>query len=222
MSETRVLVTGFEPFGGDTVNPALEAVRHLAGRILKEDGAADVIAIAAESVPTVFVKAIEVLREAIVRHRPHVVICVGQAGGRSRITPERVAINVDDARIPDNEGNQPIDEPVVPDGPVAYWTKLPIKRIVAALREAGIPAAVSNSAGTFVCNHLFYGLMHLIATEFPGVRGGFIHIPFLPEQTVDRDAPSMALDDIVRGLEIAIRVAARAESDIRVSDGQEC
>ncbi|MCL6597415.1 MAG: pyroglutamyl-peptidase I [Alicyclobacillus macrosporangiidus] len=220
--DKRVLMTGFDPFGGETINPAWEAVRRLDGRAL--DGGWTIVA---QQVPTVFDRSIAVLREAIGRVQPEVVICVGQAGGRAQITPERVAINVNDARIPDNAGQQPIDTPVVPGGPAAYFTKLPIKRIVAVLREAGIPAAVSNTAGTYVCNHIFYGLMHLIATEHPQVRGGFVHIPYLPEQVTGKAEPSMALDLIVRGLERVAAVSAAAydagsEADLAVTAGQEC
>jgi pyroglutamyl-peptidase len=133
---------------------------------------------------------------------------------------ERVAINIDDARIPDNKGRQPIDRPVVPGGPAAYFTTLPIKAAAAALREAGLPAIVSNSAGTFVCNHVFYGLMHLAATRRLGVRGGFLHVPFLPSQAARQDgAPSMALDDIVRGIEIVLSVAAARQDDIEAAEG---
>jgi pyroglutamyl-peptidase len=216
--ERRVLITGFEPFGGERVNPALEAVRRLDGRWLEDVG----VRVIAGEVPTVFRRSVEVLAQAIERVEPDVVICVGQAGGRSHITPERVAINVDDARIPDNAGQQPVDEPIVQNGPAAYFSTLPIKRIVSALREAGIPATVSNTAGTYVCNHLFYGLMHLLHTRWPRVRGGFIHIPYLPQQVVDRPEPSMALETIVEGLEIAIRVSAQSDSDIRVTGGAEC
>ncbi|EPZ41033.1 pyroglutamyl-peptidase I [Alicyclobacillus acidoterrestris] len=217
--KTRVLVTGFDPFGGEQVNPALEAIKRLTGRVIEDEvGAIHVIPV---EIPTVFGTSIASLRQAIDANRPDIVICVGQAGGRHHITPERVAINVNDARIPDNEGNQPIDEPIVADGPAAYWTGLPIKAIVRALQDAGIPASVSNTAGTYVCNHLFYGLMHLLNTEYPGIRGGFIHIPFLPEQVVDKEAPSMSLDAIVRAVEIAVQVSARQQTDIHVSAGKE-
>ncbi|WAH36420.1 pyroglutamyl-peptidase I [Alicyclobacillus dauci] len=217
--ETRVLVTGFEPFGGETVNPALEAVKKLEGRVFEDaDGS---IRIVAAAIPTVFGKSIHALEKAIESEKPDVVICVGQAGGRYHITPERVAINADDARIPDNAGNQPVDSPVVDGGPVAYWTQLPIKAMVKAIQEAGIPASVSNSAGTYVCNHIFYGLMHLLETKYPEVRGGFIHIPFLPEQVVNREAPCMSLDQIVHGLEISVQVAARQQTDIRMAAGKE-
>lgn len=215
-----MLVTGFEPFGGETINPALEAVRRLEGRVLTDSH--DSIQIVTAEMPTVFGKVIEVLHDAIDKQKPDVVICVGQAGGRYHITPERVAINVDDARIPDNAGHQPVDTPIVPNGPVAYWTKLPIKRIVSALQQAGIPASVSNSAGTYVCNHIFYGLMHLLATKYTTIRGGFIHIPFLPEQVLNREAPCMSLEDIVRGLEIAVIVSINDRTDLKIAGGKEC
>jgi pyroglutamyl-peptidase len=209
----KVLMTGFDAFDGERVNPALETVKTLDG--YKDKG----IQIVAKEVPTVFRASIKTLEEAIEAEKPDVVICVGQAGGRTHITPERVAINVDDARIPDNQGNQPIDEAIVKNGPVAYWSTLPIKRIVKNLRENGIPAEVSNTAGTFVCNHLFYGLMHYLQCNAPHVRGGFIHIPFLPEQTVNKLAPSMALETIAAGLKIAAITAALEPEDIKESGG---
>jgi pyroglutamyl-peptidase len=149
------------------------------------------------------------------------VLCVGLAGGRAELSLERVAINVDDARIPDNDGQQPIDRPVVAGGPAAYFTSLPIKAAVRALREAGLPAAVSNTAGTFVCNHVFYGLMHLAASRSLPLRGGFLHVPFLPSQAAQQGgAPSMALEDIVRGIEIVLGVAAARVEDIAVAEGR--
>ena len=212
---SRVLFTGFEPFAGDTINPALEAVKVLNGRSWED------VEFVAEAIPTSFARASVALRAAIEKHHPDIVICVGQAGGRAQVTPERVAINVEDARIPDNDGNQPIDKPVVAGGPVAYWSTLPIKRLVQSLLEAGIPASVSNSAGTYVCNHLFYSLMHELATRYPETRGGFIHIPFLPEQATHRNAPSMSLDVIVKGLERCGLMSVREQEDVRVSGGSE-
>jgi pyroglutamyl-peptidase len=209
----KVLVTGFDPFGEDHVNPALEAVKQLEGKRI------DDVEIVIQEVPTVFHEAIKVVAQAIELHQPDVVICVGQAGGRTQITPERVAINLDDARIPDNKKNQPIDEHIVEGGPVAYWSTLPVKRIVHHMKEAGIPAAVSHTAGTFVCNHLFYGLMNYLEKHAPQVRGGFIHIPFIPEQTVNNNAPSLGLDTIVRGLEMAAVIAANEKEDIREIGG---
>lgn len=208
---STVLVTGFEPFDGKHVNPSWEAVVRLAetwsGRLHTA------------RLPCVFGSAIPTLQTAIEVYAPELVVCVGQAGGRNTITPERVAINVDDARIPDNAGNQPVDVPVVPDGPAAYFTRLPVKACVAELRAAGIPATVSQTAGTFVCNHLFYGLMHLIATRYPGLRGGFVHVPYAPEQVVDGAGPSMSIDVISRALAIVLRTSLNTPVDVLMPDG---
>jgi pyroglutamyl-peptidase len=210
----KALVTGFEPFGGESVNPALEAVLRLPPRL----GALE---IATASLPSVFGRALAALEDALVAMRPDIVLCVGQAGGRAELSLERIAINVDDARIADNDGQQPINRPVVAGGPAAYFASLPIKAAVRALREAGLPAAVSNTAGTFVCNHVFYGLMHLTASRQLPLRGGFLHVPFLPSQAAQQGgAPSMALDDIVRGIEIVLGVAAARVEDIAVAEGR--
>ena len=218
--ETRVLVTGFEPFGGDTINPALEAVNKLEGRTLHTDSGT--IKLFTHKIPVVFGEAALVLDESIADAKPEIVICVGQAGGRYHITPERVAINVDDSPIPDNAGNAPIDAPIIDGGPAAYFTTLPIKRMVKAIQEAGIPASVSNTAGTYVCNHLFYHLMHLLHTKYQNIRGGFIHIPYLPEQAVNRLTPTMSLDAIVNALTIAIITASKEETDELIAGGQQC
>lgn len=211
----KVLVTGFDPFGGEPVNPALEAVKLLQTRKFEN------VEVVTKEIPTVFHKSISVLQQTIDEVKPDIVICVGQAGGRHDISVERVAINVDDARIADNEGNQPIDEEIVQGGPAAYWSTLPIKAIVQNIREAGIPASVSQTAGTFVCNHIFYGLSHLIATEFPNIRGGFIHIPFLPAQIIrNPGAPSMSVENIVRALEIAIQTTVTHKEDIVAVGGE--
>jgi pyroglutamyl-peptidase len=204
----QALVTGFEPFGGDAINPAFEAL----GRLPPAIGT---LAIATRPLPCVFGKALSVLEAAIADTRPDIALCVGLAGGRAELSVERIAINVDDARIPDNERQQPVDCRIAPDGPAAYFASLPIKAAVMALREAGLPASVSNSAGTFVCNHVFYGLMHLAATRFPAIRGGFLHIPYLPSQAARLPGtPSMALDDVVRGIEIILAVTASHDRDI--------
>jgi len=209
----KALVTGFEPFGGESVNPALEAVLRLPLVL-------DALEIATAPLPSVFGRALAALEDALVTTRPDIVLCVGQAGGRAELSLERVAINVDDARIPDNDGQQPIDRPVVVGGPAAYFATLPIKAAARALREAGLPAVVSNTAGTFVCNHVFYGLMHLAATRHLPLRGGFLHVPFLPSQAARLGgAPSMALDDIVQGIEIVLAVAAARVEDIAVPEG---
>ena len=171
----KLLLTAFDPFGGDKVNPALEAVKLVSEKV----GNVEVVKL---EVPTVFRKSIATVAAAIAKEKPDAVLCIGQAGGRYDITPERVAINLDDARIKDNEGNQPIDLPIYEDGAPAYFSDLPIKAMVQHIREAGLPASVSNTAGTFVCNHLMYGVLYTLATEYPGVHGGFMHVPFIPEQ----------------------------------------
>jgi pyroglutamyl-peptidase len=209
----KALVTGFEPFGGESVNPALEAVLCLPARL-------DGLELATAVLPSVFGRCVAALEDALVAARPDIVLCVGLAGGRAELSLERIAINVDDARIPDNDGRQPIDRPVVAGGPAAYFATLPIKAAVRTLREAGLPAVVSNTAGTFVCNHIFYGLMHLVASRQLPLRGGFLHVPFLPSQAARLGgAPSMALDDIVRGIEIVLRVAAARVEDLAVTEG---
>lgn len=211
----KVLVTGFGPFGGEPVNPALEAIKLLEGKTIAE---ARVIT---RELPVVGQECIEKITGFIREIDPSLVVAVGQAGGRVDITPERVAINIDDFRIKDNAGRQPVDEPIVAGGPTAYWSTLPIKAIVDHLRKNGIPASVSNSAGTYVCNNIFYGLMHYLAGEGHRRRGGFIHIPFLPEQAARNPGqPSLALETVVRGLELAIEAALKTTTDIKQSEGQ--
>ncbi|WP_290058644.1 pyroglutamyl-peptidase I [Amycolatopsis solani] len=210
----EVLMTGFAPFGGEPVNPSWQAVSRLGGR--RDD-------VAAVELPCEFAASLPALRAAVVAHRPSLVVCVGQAGGRSDVTPERVAINLIDARIPDNAGAQPVDVPVVPDGPTAYFSTLPVKACVAAVRAAGVPASVSHTAGTYVCNQVFYGLMHLLATEFPGVRGGFVHVPFSPEQVAasGKQAPSLGVDRMAEALAVLADTALKTTVDLVVSAGAE-
>lgn len=209
-SPLSVLVTGFDPFGGSPVNPSWHAVQALHGRVIAGHRVIGV------ELPTVFGAWRRELAAQLQRHRPRLVICTGQAGGRAAISLERVAINVNDARIPDNAGAQPVDAPVVADGPAAYFSGLPIKAMLQALQDAGVRAEVSQTAGTFVCNETFYGLMHLLAQpQWQGVRGGLVHVPWLPEQ----GQPSMPLEEIVRGLEIAIACALRTGHDIRKQAG---
>ncbi len=213
----KLLLTAFDPFGGDAINPALEAVKLVADKI----GRFDIVKL---EVPTVFRKSIDTVAKAIEEEKPDVVLCIGQAGGRFEITPERVAINVDDARIKDNEGNQPIDTKIFEDGENAYFTTLPIKAMVEAIREANLPAAVSNTAGTFVCNHLMYGVLYTLAKKYPHIKGGFTHVPFIPAQVARRTpvAPYMALEDIKRGLEAAIAaIDKNFDADINVNGGKE-
>ena len=194
----KILLTGFEPFGGETINPAKEAVQLVKDEIKKAE-------IVKCYVPVVFGKAIDTVYEAMVREKPDVVLCIGQAGGRFEITPERVAINCDDARIPDNEGNAPVDAPVFTDGAPAYFSTLPIKKMVEYIKAADVPASVSNTAGTYVCNHLMYGVRYHIEKEFPDMIGGFMHVPYLHEQVRNRaGVPSLSKDDVVKGIEAAI------------------
>jgi pyroglutamyl-peptidase len=210
-----VLLTGFEPFGGETLNPSWEAVRRLDG--WAEPG----FRVVAGLLPCKFGAAREALDALIEAHRPCLLIAVGQAGKRTEISVERIAINVDDARIPDNAGRQPIDEPVVPGGPAAYFSTLPIKAIVHALRAAGIPAAVSQTAGTFVCNHVFYAALHAAARRGDGLRAGFMHIPYLPEQAARHDgAASLSLDLVVQALRLAVRQSLSTGADLREGGGQ--
>ncbi|WP_313469670.1 pyroglutamyl-peptidase I [Carnobacterium sp.] len=211
----KILVTGFDPFGGEKINPALEAVKGLEDTIKGAE-------IKKLEIPTVFGKAAEVVKSAIEEFHPDVVLNVGQAGGRFALTPERVAINVDDARIPDNEGNQPIDAAIQEQGDAAYFTQLPVKAMVTAIKSAGLPGAVSNTAGTFVCNHIMYQVQYLIATSYPEIKGGFIHVPFIPEQVVDKAGqPFMNLSDMTKGLTAAIEaiVAFDGKEDLKEVGG---
>ncbi|GAB2021641.1 pyroglutamyl-peptidase I [Pseudolactococcus yaeyamensis] len=212
----KILVTGFEPFGGSTINPALEAVKQLPDDIKGSQ-------IIKLEIPTVFGKSAETVKKAIIAHQPDVVLNVGQAGGRFGITPERLAINVDDARIPDNEGNQPIDVPIQADGATAYLTQLPIKAMMTKIKAAGIPSSVSNTAGTFVCNHVMYQVQYMIDKAFPDISAGFIHVPYIPEQVVDiANQPAMSLADITAGLTAAIEaiVAYAGKSDLSAIGGE--
>ena len=210
----KVLVTGFDPFGGEPINPAWEAVKAMKDTI----AGAEIVKM---QIPTVVGKSIEKIHQKMKELQPDLVISVGQAGGRFGVTPERVAINVTDARIPDNEGNQPIDEPIFPDGPAAYFSNLPVKAMVQAIKDAGYPSVLSNSAGTYICNHVMYGILYYIEKEFPNVRGGFIHVPYAPSQVVNKPStPSMALADITASLEAAVVAAISSKEDIRAVGGE--
>ena len=204
---TRVLLTAFEPFGGETVNPSQQAAQRVA-----EGPPIDGVELRTAVLPVVFGDAIEALKAAIAEHEPDLVICAGEAGGRFAVTPERVAVNVNDAPFPDNAGRAPVDEPIVEGGPVAYLSTLPVAEIVAALREAGIPAAKSSTAENYVCNNVFYGLMHHIATERPELVGGFVHVPYVHEQVINRlDArPSLSLDMVTQALRISVETSVAA------------
>lgn len=211
----KTLVTAFDPFGGERINPALEAVKLMRDQI---EGA-EIVKL---EIPTVFHKSIEKVKAAILSENPDVVLSIGQAGGRFEVTPERVAINVDDARIPDNEGNQPLNQPIFENGEPAYFATLPVKAIVEAIQAEGLPASLSNSAGTFVCNHIMYGVLYHISKMGKPIRAGFIHVPFTPEQVAKRPtpAPSLSAVDICRALEAAVAAIVRNESDIAAVGGK--
>ncbi|MEO6018111.1 MAG: pyroglutamyl-peptidase I [Polaromonas sp.] len=213
-----VLLTGFDAFGdalqgGPPLNPSWLAVQALHGQTIAGHQ------VVAAQLPTVFQTSRTELLGLLAEHKPALVICTGQAGGRSALSLERVAININDARIPDNAGRQPVDVPVIAKGPSAYFTTLPIKAMLQALQSAGLPAEVSQTAGTFVCNHVFYALMHALAESRRNgrVRGGFMHVPWLPEQGV----PSLALEEMVRGLRLAIATALVTPVDFAKSAGAE-
>lgn len=194
----KILVTGFDPFGEDEINPAIEAVKRLDDEI----AGAQIVKL---EIPTVFDECADVVHEAILKEKPDYVLNIGQAGGRFALTPERVAINFDDGRIADNKGYQPIATPIHEDGQNAYFTQLPVKAMARAIRNAGLPSSVSTTAGTFVCNHIMYQVQYMIDKEFPDLKAGFMHIPYLPEQVVAKpETPSLSLADDVKGITAAI------------------
>jgi pyroglutamyl-peptidase len=203
---TRVLLTGFDAFGGETTNPSQQAVQRLATGPAPEG-----VHIVGVSLPVVFGEAIAAMTAAVSEHEPDIVICVGEAGGRVTVTPERFAVNLNDAPFPDNAGRQPIEATIVEDGPVAYRSTLPVTEMVQAMRAAGIPAALSSSAGNYVCNNVFYGLMHLIATTRPHLTGGFVHVPYMHEQVLHRaDAqPSLSIATITDAIGIAVTTSVQ-------------
>lgn len=205
-----VLLTGFEPFGGETVNPSWAAVRVLQGARIGGHR------VEARCLPVVFGAALTCLRKAIAETRPTLVICVGQAGGRAQISLERIAINVDDARTPDNAGNSPVDAAIVSDGPAGYFSTLPIKRLLAELQRAGILAEISQSAGTYVCNHVFYGLMHSLRKR-RALRGGFVHIPYSPEQAAGHPgAASLPVDTVTAAIRMIVRTTLKNPRDLPI------
>jgi pyroglutamyl-peptidase len=215
MRPPTLLLTGFEPFGGETLNPSWQVAQALDGERIAG------VTVQALQLPCVFGAARQALDAALSGHRPALVLALGQAGGRDGFTVERVAINVDDGRIPDNAGQQPIDTPVVPGGPAAYFATLPIKAVVAALLQAGWPAAVSQTAGTYVCNHVFYGLMHSLRRR-RSVRAGFMHLPWLPEQAVARAGqPSLPLAVQIAGVRLALQTTLSTAVDLRAAGGAE-
>ncbi len=211
MYRKKVLITAFEAFAGETTNPALEIARRLTST--------DEVELIILRLPVVFDLCLGTLSRELKTHQPDLVFALGQAGGRSMLSLERVAINVNDARIPDNEGQQPIDTCVIDNAPDAYFSKLPLKRMLKALHDEGIPAHISNSAGTYVCNHLMFGLLHLLATSYPEMKGGFIHVPFLPEQAINHAAPSMSLETMTRGIQVCLHAALHDAPDLKLVAG---
>jgi len=211
----KVLVTGFDPFGGESVNPAFEAVKLLPDMI----AGAEIIKL---EIPTVFSKCGPAVEEGIKKYNPDVVINVGQAGGRSCVTIEQVAVNLAEARIPDNAGEQPMDEPVQVDGPAAYFATIPVKAIVQNTRDHGIPCHVSYTAGTYVCNCVMYHVLHMTATKYPNIRAGFIHVPFACEQVVNKPngTACMSLADISKAIEYAIEATVNTKKDVKIAVGE--
>ena len=206
----KILLTAFDPFGGEPVNPSWEAVR-----LLRAPAGTEVKKLL---LPTVFGRSGDLLCAALAAERPDLTLCIGQAAGRPAITPERIGVNLMDASIPDNAGFQPQEEPVIPGAPAAYFARLPVAALAEAIRAAGVPARVSNSAGLFVCNALLCRLLHEIETHYPQMRGGFVHVPCLPEQAerLGKGAalPSLTLPEIVRGLQAALAFCSRLEPDV--------
>lgn len=210
----KALITGFDPFGGESINPAYEAVKEMSCNI----SGCEVVK---QELPTVFYRSLEVLEAAIDREKPDIVICVGQAGGRYGVSLERVGINLDEARIKDNDGQAPKGTAIKADGKNAYFSTLPNKAILKEMTEANIPSLLSYTAGTYVCNHVLYGLMHTIETKYPNIKGGFIHVPFLPEQVMDKkNTPYMSLDMITKALELAVKASVENEQDIVYPAGE--
>lgn len=195
----RILITAFEPFQQESVNATMEALA------LLPDSAGGHVLIK-KILPVEFGKAITAVEKLVDELSPDAVICLGQATGRTDVTPERVAINVSDARIPDNGGFQPADLPIRTDGPAAYFSTLPVRDMIAAMKSAGVPTSLSNTAGTFVCNNLMYGLLDHLARTGRNIPAGFIHIPATPAQAVERPSPSLAPETVAKGLLAAISV----------------
>jgi pyroglutamyl-peptidase len=207
LSSPTVLLTGFEPFGGATLNPSWLGVQALHGR---EVAGCRVVA---ARLPTVFDLSLQALHELLAAHRPTLVVCVGVASSRRALSLERVAINLNDASLADNHGQQPVDTPVVEGGPSAYFSSLPLKAMLLALQRRSVPVELSQTAGTFVCNHVFYGLMHRLATQpaLRGTRGGFVHVPELDV---------LPLTALVGGLHLLIETALSTQRDARVAAGR--
>ena len=204
-----ILVTGFQPFGGEKINPAWEAIRVLPDSIVGSK-------VVKLQIPVVFGVGADVVSTAIDHINPDIVLCVGQAGGRAKITPEFVGINYRDARIPDNDGNQPHAQRIVEDGPDAYFATLPVRAMTEAMNKSGIPAALSYTAGTYVCNDAMYSMLHVLATKYPNARGAFMHVPFATEQATKQpvNTASLPIEVMTRGLEVALSVAVKHKIDV--------
>jgi len=212
--EHTALVTGFTPFGGETINPSQRIAQELHGQIIAGHR------IIGATLPTEFAASLPALDALIERHRPALVLALGQAGGRAEISLERVAVNLIDARIADNAGAQPVDVRVVEKAPNAYFSTLPLKAMLAALQRHGIPATLSHSAGTFVCNQVFYGLAHALARSRRRARGGFIHVPYLPEQAARHaGAPHMSLKTMIEAVKLSLEVALTTRDDEHYAAG---
>lgn len=211
----KILVTGFDPFGGETVNPAYEAVKLLPNEIKS----VEVIKL---EIPTVFEKGANKVIEAIEIHKPDFVLNIGQAGGRGSISVEKIGINLKEARIPDNEGNQPFESPIKTDGETAYFATLPVKAMVENVRKNGIPSNLSFSAGTYVCNDVLYSVLYEVNKKYPHIKAGFIHVPFATVQVVGKpdQTPSMPIETIAKGLEYAIEAIVENSSDINLAMGE--
>lgn len=212
----KLLLSGFDAFGGEKINPALEVVKGVSEKIGK-------VKVRKIMIPTIFKTSLEILWKEAQSYKPDVILSIGQAGGRYEISLERIAINLDDARIQDNAGNQPIDTPIFEDGKNAYFSNLPIKAMMQEIRGIGIPAMISNTAGTFVCNHVMYAVLYWIEKFKIAQKGGFIHIPYLPEQVMDKsNTPYMDKQMAIRGIEKAIWSIGEYEYDLQISSGKEC
>lgn len=210
----KILITGFDPFDKDDINPSIELVKKIDEKI-------DNAQIFKVEIPTVFKKSGEILEENIKKIRPDVILCIGQAGGSPSISIERIAINIDDARISDNDGKKPIDEKIRLDGENAYFSNFPIKKIVDEIKKENIPAEISNSAGTFVCNHLMYEALYF-AKKYKNIKAGFIHIPYLPEQVLNKtNTPSMDLENSLKAINIALKTIINHKGeDVKISGGK--
>ncbi len=208
----KVLVTGFSPFGGESINPSFEALKLAKDRI-------NGVEVIKREIPTVFNRSLELIESLIEEIKPDIVICFGQSGGESKIRLEKVAINLDEARIADNEGNKPTDRKIKEDGDTAYFSNLPIKNALKNLNKKNIPSRISYSAGTFVCNHIFYGLMYLIDKKYEGLKGGFVHLPYLPEQVLNKsNTPFMTMTMMSDAINIIVKTFIEEEEEIKNID----